>query len=197
MSTNGSDGDEATQRWEGYSDYASVSQRVARAIGDAVDAYAYIQSLHAENARIRQRQAAQARSRIVGAAHKLMPELEANAANAPSGGDGSDASDGDDRADDRDADEGDEGDATSAGVREVDVYTEILTRWTESYKGGEGLLDRLQDVRLHQECPEWLETLVRDIRKAGWEIGYLQAGRTISETTLDPDEEQARSMFEE
>ncbi|WP_423745106.1 hypothetical protein V5735_03510 (plasmid) [Haladaptatus sp. SPP-AMP-3] len=164
MSSNSLE-DASTQRWEGYSDYQSVSNRVAAAIDDAIDAYAYIHSLHLENERIRQREAAQARSRIHGATIKLLPELEANAG----------ASDTD----------------------EDDVYREILDRWTKSYDGGDGILDRFQSIKLQKECPDWLYQLVKDIRKAGWEIGYLQAGRTVTESTLDPDEEQARSMFEE
>lgn len=152
-----------TKRWEGYSDYQSVSNRVAAAIDDAIDAYAYIEALHIEDARIRQREAAEARSRIVGATIKLLPELEQNSSNA-------------------------DGDS---------VYGEILERWTGSPDGDDGLLEKLKSVRLRSECPDWLGQLVRDIRKAGWEIGYLQAGRTVSESNLDPNEEQARSMFEE
>lgn len=153
-----------TKRWEGYSDYQTNSNRVAAAIDDAIDAYAYVESLHIEGARIRQNDAAEARSRIVGATIKLLPELEENASNS-----------GDDET----------------------IYDEILTRWTEEYDGGEGFLKRLKQVRLRSDCPEWLGDLAQDIRKAGWEIGYLQAGRTVSESNLDPTEGQARSMFEE
>ena len=159
--------DNTTQRWEGYSDYQSVSNRVVATLDDAIDAYAYIESLHAENERIRQREAAEARSRILAAAMKLVPELEANTA-----GTGDDAD-------------------------EENVEAEILGRWTDSYDGGDGLLDRLQGVQLQTECPDWLRQLARDIRKAGFEIGYLQAGRTVSESTLEPTEEQAREMFQE
>ncbi|WP_049970773.1 hypothetical protein [Haladaptatus cibarius] len=165
MSTNTPE-EASTQRWEGYSDYQSVSNRVAAAIDDAIDAFAYIQSLHLENERIRQREAAQARSRILGVTIKLLPELEANAGH-------SDTEDDD------------------------DVYRDILQRWTKSYDGGDGFLDRFQTIQLQKECPDWLHQLVKDIRKAGWEIGYLQAGRTVTESTLEPNEEQARSMFEE
>lgn len=169
MSTsNGSASDgESVKRWEGYSDYASVSNRVAASIDDAIDAYAYIESLHVENARVRPRHAAEARSRIVGAAIKLLPELHANTADTETDENG-----------------------------EQDVYGEILTRWTESYEDGDGLLERLKREQLQQACPDWLGVLVRDIRTAGWEIGYLQAGRTISESNLEPAEEEARQMFE-
>jgi len=154
---------ETQQRWEGYSDYQSVSNRVAAAIDDAIDAYAYIESLHIENERIRQREAAEARSRILAATIKLLPELEANANNNTDNG---------------------------------DIYTDIHTRWTTSFNDGDGFLDRLKHTQLQHECPDWLGILAQDIRKAGFEIGYLQAGRTIAETDLDEDEQHARAMFE-
>lgn len=154
----------ATKRWEGYSDYQTVSNRVAASIDDAIDAYAYINGLHAEHARVRQREAAEARSRILGAAIKLLPELKANQG----------TQDQDDQ----------------------DIYVEILNRWTKEHDGGDGLLERLKQIQLQNDCPDWLGQLVQDIRTAGWEIGYLQAGRTISESNLEPAEEEARSMFE-
>jgi hypothetical protein len=161
----GANGDDAesVQRYEGYTDFQSVSNRVAASIDQAIDAYAHINALHIEDARVRQGEAAEARMRIHAAAIKLLPELRANA----------------------------EADNDS------DVYTDILERWVGDGEGSDPpLLDRLDDVKLREECPSWLGNLVEDIRVAGWEIGYLQAGRTVTEEDLEPAEQDARQMFE-
>lgn len=74
----------------------------------------------------------------------------------------------------------------------VEKYDEILGRW----EGSEGHLQRLRGTSLRQSDPDWLEELVQDIATAGWEIGYLQAGRVGEKerSVPDPDEEFAR-MF--
>lgn len=161
-SMSNGDGDDIGKQYEGYADYQSVSNRVAASIDDAIDAYAYIKALHTENARVRQRQAAEARSRIHSAAIKLLPELRAN--------------------------------STGNGESE-DTFEEILNRWVDGDDEQSAYLDRLDEVQLQHECPSWLGQLVRDIRIAGWEIGYLQAGRTVEDDELEPAEEQARQMF--
>jgi len=59
-----------------------------------------------------------------------------------------------------------------------------------------GYFDALSEIRLQQECPDWLEDWVIDIRTAGWEIGYLQAGRSVSPEPDVPDpDEEFESMF--
>lgn len=162
-----SDADEPTKRYEGYTDYQSTSNRIGRSIDEAVDAYAAIDSLHAEGARVRPQRAAEARRYILAAALKLVPELEAN-----------------------------------RNGKDDDIYGEILDRWIGDGEAANGdgdeepFIDRLRDVSLQTECPDWLYQLVADIRKAGWEVGYLQAGRTVTERELDRDEAEARAMFD-
>lgn len=161
MSDSISDGDEtSTKRWEGYSDYRTVSSRITETIGDAIEAYAQIESLHAENARVRPEIAAHSRSKILEAALTLMPELEEQ--------------------------------------RETEEkYDEILKRWSEEGDGETGpFLEELRNVHLRDSCPSFLYEFVTDIRKAGWELGYLKAGRTVTENNLPEADKQAQEMFE-
>lgn len=65
--------------FEGYSDYESVSKDIGQAVRDAIDAYAYIDGRHSQGARVRATDAASAYRRILGAAIRLLPELERNA----------------------------------------------------------------------------------------------------------------------
>lgn len=168
--------DEATTRWEGFSDYQAVSNSIVRSIDEALDAFTILQSLHIEGAKVKPRQAAQARAKILSAALRLVPELR------------------DDAPDN-------------------EQYREILARWLGSVEVGDdtvvgefddfdgdfdgGFIGELDDVQLNLVSPGWLYRFVVDIRTAGWQLGYLQAGRTISESNLEPAEEQARDMFEQ
>lgn len=70
-------------------------------------------------------------------------------------------------------------------------YDDILSRW----EGEEGYLRQLDDVQLRRMRPGWLHDFVLDIRRAGWELGYLQAGRTSSQEPEDPVEADAEAMF--
>jgi hypothetical protein len=75
---------------------------------------------------------------------------------------------------------------------DVDVYDEILEKWT----GDDGYIQQLDAVTLRDECPGWLFDMVTDMRTAGWELGYLQAGRVESEPA-DPVEAETEDMFAE
>jgi len=75
-------------------------------------------------------------------------------------------------------------------------FDEILDRWESSYQDGAGLLARLRDEQLSSDCPEWLGQLADDIRTAAYELGYLHAGRTISESDNDPVTEGVESAFQ-
>jgi len=142
-------------RWEGFSNYQNVSDRVARSVHDAIEAYALVNSRHAESARIRPPMAAQARAKMLAPALRLKVELEDN--------------------------------------REVESdYDEILSRW----EGDDGFLTKLDQVTLQQECPDWLADFVEDIRTAGFQLGYLQAGRTVKERPDDPVEEETEDIFD-
>lgn len=152
-------GDDSDKRYEGYSDYSSVSSRVATSIDRAVDSYSTLDALHTENARIRPNAAAEIRRHILAAALKLKPELEANTV----GGSNDDE----------------------------DIQAEILDRWV----GEEGFIERFRETSLQDDCPDWLYDFVNDIRRAGWEIGYLQAGRTVDDG-IDSPEDTVRDLFD-
>lgn len=155
------------QVWDGYSDYATVSSRIGRNVFNAIDAYADIHSLHTEGARVKAREAATARAEILSAAMSVKPELDSQ--------------------------------------RETnDDIAAILDRW-EKGRGGatvgvdvpdEGFLDAFGDVRLSTEDPEWLYQFVIDIRRAGWELGYLKAGRHEDSGPRELDPRDVDSMLE-
>lgn len=144
-----------TTRFEAYPDYSAVSRAVAQSIEDAVDAYSKMQSRHSEGARVTPDQAAEASAHILGAALKLLPELE----------------------DDRET---------------VEQYDEILTRW----EGDNGFIERLKQTSLSSRSPEWLGQFTVDIRRAGFELGYVKAGTQKEEDSEDVVERDAESMFE-
>lgn len=138
------------ERYEGFTDYQSVSQRIARSIDEAVQEYASLQRIHAENGKVPYDGAGE---RILAAALRLLPELE--------------------------------------DQRETDVvYDEMLVRWkadepvqddTEVEVPTSGYIELLMTTQLNRDCPEWLYQFVTDIRRAGWELGYLKAGRHAEE----------------
>lgn len=72
-----------------------------------------------------------------------------------------------------------------------DDYDDILARWN----GQDGFVKRFDEISLREERPGWLYDFARDIRTAGWRLGYLQAGRTEREGPDDPIEEEAEEMF--
>lgn len=75
----------------------------------------------------------------------------------------------------------------------VETYAEILDRW----EGEEGFINRFNEIQLQSSCPGWLFQFVLDIRTAGWELGYLQAGRTTKGEPDDPVEADVQEMFTE
>ena len=162
-----SDPDTATTTWEGYSDYESVSKRVAKSVEEAIEAYAFIQSLHSENARVQASRAAEAKARILSAGLRLVPELEND-------------------------------------KETVEQYEEILDRWQTDDElnidaatpDDLGYIRRLDRIALRDECPEWLHQFAIDIRRSAWELGYLQAGRTVSEEEEDLVERDTEALFE-
>lgn len=70
-------------------------------------------------------------------------------------------------------------------------YADILDRW----EGEDGYLEKWDNTKLTQGRPSWLYEFVSDIRKAGWELGYLQAGRETRTEGNDPVEEETDQMF--
>lgn len=74
-----------------------------------------------------------------------------------------------------------------------DAFEEILNDWT----GEEGHLNKLSDLYLVESCPGWLQTMMVQLRQAGWELGYLKAGKRDAPDPDDPVEAEAKSMFAE
>jgi hypothetical protein len=70
-------------------------------------------------------------------------------------------------------------------------YNEILADW----EGENGYIQRMATIQFKQTVPGWLYDFVRQIRKAGWKLGYLQAGRTGRQEPDDPVEAEAEEMF--
>lgn len=76
-----------------------------------------------------------------------------------------------------------------------DVYDEILSRW----EGEEGSLKKFQQMNIMTPTPEpWLQQFAADIHRAGWELGYLKAGREEKVTEGGDDGDgQIREMLDE
>lgn len=71
-----------------------------------------------------------------------------------------------------------------------ETYEEMLERWGGPLCEANGRLDQLREVSLVYELPGWLQQFVVDIRTAGWQLGYLKAGRRTREKPDDPVEEE-------
>lgn len=71
---------------------------------------------------------------------------------------------------------------------------EIEQRW----KDGEdpGHISKFRTADLTSSQPDWLYQFVSDIRKAGWELGYLQAGREETDWSEDPYDGEVIQMLE-
>lgn len=92
---------------------------------------------------------------------------------------------------------------------EKDIYDKFLIRWladkgldeiedeSGAERPSEGFVGALKDIQLHSECPDWLYQFVLDIRTAGYELGYLQAGRTVDKEPDNPVEAESEAMFED
>lgn len=152
--------------WDGYSDYKTVSSRIGENIFDAMDAFARVHRAHIEGERVRSGDAADASSRILSAAMSLMVELD--------------------------------------NQREYnDEIGRIYDRWRNGRGGAstdvdvpeEGFIDAFGNVRLTEQDPDWLYQFVIDIRRAGWELGYLKAGRHEEGEPDDIVEANAEAMF--
>lgn len=146
--------DTVRTEWDGYSDYQSVSQRNARTIHDAVEAFATVERAHQERGKLKSEVAARAGSRILTAAINVQTEL-------------------------------------AAYEDDNKQYEDLLANFT----GEEGYVEQLREVNLRHDCPEWLYEFVVDIRRAGFELGYLKAGREESKREHEGPEDDAREMF--
>lgn len=73
-----------------------------------------------------------------------------------------------------------------------DRFEETLADW----QGEDGYIAQLREIQLQHQCPSWLPEFVEDIRKVGWELGYLQAGRTVKKEPEDPTERDTEAMFD-
>lgn len=158
------DGDGRT-RWEGYSDYETVSKSVAQSISDAVDAYAWLQGRQQEDASVNPEQAADARADILGAALKLYVEMQQ---------------------------EHERGNDEYDAMLERWGY-ETDNDGVDEERGP--YVQEFHELRLTDKVPGWLFQFVMDIRTAGWKLGYLQAGRRERLPDEDPVQAEAQHML--
>jgi len=149
--------DEPEAEWSAYTDYSYVTRRVAKSVGDAVEAIETLESAKRTGEKISAREETDLRASVLSATTRLRTELE-------------------------------------NGRERNELYDEILTRWD----GEDGFLERFRNADLVARPPEpWLGQFATDIHRAGWELGYLKAGREEKETRGgDPDDGQVRDMFE-
>jgi len=151
-------GDAGGSHWDGYSDYRTISLRMANTIADAIDAYSKLDAAHREGAPVNPSDAAQLRARIQRASIELIPEMEQ----------------------DRD---------------DVELYDRVLTRWKGGEGTGAGLVARLDETAFTEECPGWLFQVCLDMKRVGFKLGYLAAGRHESEPD-DPVAAETNAMFQ-
>jgi len=145
-------------QWDAYSDYQHVSRRVAKSIGDAIDAISIIESGKVAGEKLSSREETDLRADVLGAVIRLQTELE--------------------------------------NERESKaVYSEILGRW----EGEEGYISRFRALNvMAPHSDEWLQRFASDIHRAGWELGYLKAGREEKQSRGgDAYDGEVRDMIEE
>jgi len=68
--------------------------------------------------------------------------------------------------------------------------------WGEPPGGSKNLWRQFDQTNLQTHCPDHVGELVAELRRAAWELGYLQAGREESEDNVDDAEGQVRDMIE-
>jgi len=170
MSAPEEQGDGRESKFSAYSNYRNVTEKVVSAVEEAGDAYAYAAARKAEGKSLRSDDAIRLRRYLKRAAMMLLPELRANAKADP-------------------------------------VYDDILQRWEEDGAAGDVAPDGGDEwppflrgieqtpLRGAQPMQPWIEQFMRDIRRAAWEIGHLQAGQTTQTESLDPAEDQANAML--
>jgi len=144
--------------WDAYSDYQHVSRRVAKSIGDAIDAISIIESGKVAGEKLSSREETDLRADVLGAVIRLQTELE--------------------------------------NERETkEVYEEILTRW----EGEDGYINRFRNLDvMNPQSEGWLQQFASDIHRAGWELGYLKAGREEKQSRGgDAYDGEVREMIEE
>lgn len=74
----------------------------------------------------------------------------------------------------------------------VDAFEGMEDDWT----GDDGYVARLERTDFYSDgVPPWLEDMVDDIVKAGWELGYTKAG-IERPANPDEDDEQVKEMID-
>lgn len=64
-----------------------------------------------------------------------------------------------------------------------DTLDDILEDWN----GENGYLVRIQETDFVNEYPEFMDEFVRQLHRAGLELGYLKAGRSREKTEIDDE----------
>lgn len=77
--------------------------------------------------------------------------------------------------------------------RDVGYAIDILDRW----QGDDGYIQRFRQTSVKNSREPWIHEFVSDIRRAGWELGYLQAGKREENTdNADSSDGEVRAMIE-
>jgi len=158
MSSAPEEAESPETQWDAYSDYQHVSRRVAKSIGDAIDALSIIESGKVAGEKLSARDETDLRADVLGAVIRLQTELE----------------------NERDSN---------------DTCNDILSRW----EGEDGYINRFRDLDVRDyHSEEWLQKFASDIHRAGWELGYLKAGREEKQSRGgDAYDGEVRDMIEE
>lgn len=154
--------EDSETKWDAYSDYQDVSNRLTKSIDAAIEAFALLDQARQTGCKINSKHEMQERAEIVAAATRLRVELE------------------------------------SESARGEEYAEEILDKWV-----GEG--DEEGYLAKFRHAPrggiadlEFLEEFATDIRRAGWELGYLRAGREEkAENQGDSADSEVQKVIEE
>lgn len=170
MATSEHAPEDANTRFEGYSDYQQVSKSIAQSVDNAMEAYAWAQSVDVEsvggddvNVSL-----AQARADILSAALKLYPEMQVEHHKGNHEYDEFLHRWGWDPAD---------------SELDVDGEPEVL------------FLPEFNELSLWGGVPDWMLDFVMDIRTVGIKLGYLRAGRRERLPDDDPVQAEAEHML--
>lgn len=169
MSSPESNGEalESGRRYEGYTDFKSVSQRIAKSVDDALEGYAFAASVTEEGYRGDKEEVVYAKSAIRGAALKLVPELRLNA----------------------------QGSSDDGAEEFEEMLRRWMEHGVDDNTGYIEAIRHVDFYDINEPIPDWVEDFVLDIRSAAFKLGYLKAGRVEEETNIDPIEEDVNSMF--
>lgn len=79
-------------------------------------------------------------------------------------------------------------------IDDVEVYEEVLERWLGE-EGETGIVKEIAEHQFTETSPGFILDYLLDLKRVGWELGYLKSGRMQSQPE-DPVEAEAIAMVE-